>query len=116
MADFSSMVVLKNPGASRGFRILKANADRMQKELGCVTAGRHTNGLRWESADGIAVVHFEIRDTVRHLYILPSGSTSWKNHWALKELSRVVESRGCFKSIRGPFAEDDSWVKEVFRL
>jgi hypothetical protein len=36
--------------------------------------------------------------------------------WAATDLNRVVDSRGCFKSIHGPFTEEDPWVKEVFRL
>ena len=37
-------------------------------------------------------------------------------NWLADDLDRVVESRGCFQSIHGPFAEDDPWVREVFRL
>jgi hypothetical protein len=37
-------------------------------------------------------------------------------NWVADDLDRVVESRGCFASIHGPFAEDDPWVREVFRL
>ena len=37
-------------------------------------------------------------------------------NWLADDLDRVVESRGCFKSIHGPFAEDDPWVRDVFRL
>ena len=37
-------------------------------------------------------------------------------NWVADDLNRVVESRGCFKSIHGPFEEDDEWVKDVFRL
>jgi hypothetical protein len=36
--------------------------------------------------------------------------------WAVWDIDRVVESRGFFKSIHGPLAEVDPWVKEVFRL
>jgi hypothetical protein len=36
--------------------------------------------------------------------------------WAIDDINRIVESRGCFKSIHGPFFEDDPWVREVFRL
>jgi hypothetical protein len=36
--------------------------------------------------------------------------------WIADDLNRVVESRGCFQSIHGPFEADDPWVKEVFRL
>ena len=37
-------------------------------------------------------------------------------NWIADDLDRVVESRGCFKSIHGPFEADDPWTKEVFRL
>jgi hypothetical protein len=37
-------------------------------------------------------------------------------NWIANDLDRVVESRGCFKTIHGPFEADDPWVKEVFRL
>lgn len=36
--------------------------------------------------------------------------------WFIKGLEREVPSRGCFKSIHGPFSEDDEWVKEVFHI
>ncbi len=91
MPDFTTMVVLKNPGASRSFRIPKAVADRMQKELGCVTAGRHNRGLRWETDDHVGVVHFELDfETTRHLYILPSESPTWKNRSTLEKMLRIV--------------------------
>ena len=37
-------------------------------------------------------------------------------NWIADNLDRVVESRGCFQSIHGPFEMNDEWVKEVFRL
>lgn len=37
-------------------------------------------------------------------------------NWVANDLDRVVESRGCFKSIHGPFDADDGWTREVFRL
>ncbi len=36
--------------------------------------------------------------------------------WVASDLDRPVESRGCFKSIHGPFDADDPWTKEVFFL
>jgi hypothetical protein len=36
--------------------------------------------------------------------------------WITDDLNRVVESRGCFQTVHGPFEADDPWVKEVFRL
>ena len=37
-------------------------------------------------------------------------------NWIANDLDRVVDSRGCFKSIHGPFDSEDPWTKEVFRL
>ncbi len=37
-------------------------------------------------------------------------------NWVVKALDRQVESKGCFKSIHGPYAGDDPWIKEVFLL
>jgi hypothetical protein len=36
--------------------------------------------------------------------------------WILTNLKRRVLSKGCFKSIHGPFTADDNWTNEVFRL
>jgi hypothetical protein len=36
--------------------------------------------------------------------------------WVVDDLDRVVDGRGCCQSIHGPFADEDDWVKEVFRL
>jgi hypothetical protein len=36
--------------------------------------------------------------------------------WVASDLDRLVESRGCFKSIHGPFDADDPWTREVFFL
>lgn len=37
-------------------------------------------------------------------------------HWATTGLAREVPSKGCFKSIHGPFAADDEWTRMVFQL
>ncbi len=37
-------------------------------------------------------------------------------NWLAGDLDRSVDSRGCFKSIHGPFPGDDSWTREVFCL
>jgi len=37
-------------------------------------------------------------------------------NWIAADLDRVVESRGCFKSIHGPFEAEDPWTKDVFHL
>ncbi len=34
--------------------------------------------------------------------------------WLLSGLQRKVQSKGAYKSIHGPYVEDDSWVKEAF--
>jgi len=36
--------------------------------------------------------------------------------WFVKGLEREVPSRGAYKSIHGPFGEDEDWVKEVFHI
>ena len=48
----------------------------------------------------------EIDDEDKRVYI----------DWFVKGLERQVPSRGAYKSIRGPFSEDDDWVKEVFHI
>lgn len=37
-------------------------------------------------------------------------------NWIDEGLDRVVDSRGCFKSIHGPFEEGDGWTQQVFCL
>lgn len=36
--------------------------------------------------------------------------------WLVRDLQRKVPSRGCFKSIHGPFVASDEWVKEAFLI
>lgn len=36
--------------------------------------------------------------------------------WILTDLDRVVDARGCFKSVHGPFEAPDPWTREVFQL
>lgn len=48
----------------------------------------------------------EIDDEDKRIYI----------HWAISGLQRQVPSKGCFKSIHGPFIEDDEWTRLVFQL
>lgn len=36
--------------------------------------------------------------------------------WLVRDVNRVVPSRGCFASIHGPFLESDEWAQEVFRI
>lgn len=33
--------------------------------------------------------------------------------WVVKDLNRDVESRGCFKSIHGPYQKDE-WIEKIF--
>jgi len=36
--------------------------------------------------------------------------------WILRDMKRIVPSKGCYKSIHGPFSPDDAWTNEVFRI
>ena len=36
--------------------------------------------------------------------------------WFVKDLGRIVPSRGAYRCIHGPFKESDDWVKEVFHI
>jgi len=36
--------------------------------------------------------------------------------WFVKGLEREVPSKGAYKSIHGPYTDDDPWVKEVFHI
>lgn len=36
--------------------------------------------------------------------------------WILRDLARIVPSKGCYKSIHGPFPADSEWTSEVFRI
>lgn len=36
--------------------------------------------------------------------------------WVLRDMNRTVPSKGCYKSIHGPFPPDDPWTNEVFRI
>jgi hypothetical protein len=36
--------------------------------------------------------------------------------WVLRDMNRVVPSKGCYKSIHGPFPTTDAWTNEVFRI
>lgn len=44
------------------------------------------------------------------------GSKRVYVNWVVDDVDRVVESRGCFKSIHGPFAADKRWTQKVFFL
>ena len=35
--------------------------------------------------------------------------------WIIKDLDRSVESRGCFKSVHGPYDKDE-WIERIFCL
>jgi len=34
----------------------------------------------------------------------------------LRNENRIVNSKGCYKSVHGPFPPDDPWTNEVFRI
>ena len=36
-------------------------------------------------------------------------------NWIVKDLDRSVESRGCFKSVHGPYDKDE-WIERIFCL
>ena len=36
--------------------------------------------------------------------------------WKVTDMEREVESRGCFKTIHGPYQFDDEWTRKVFCL
>ncbi len=36
--------------------------------------------------------------------------------WAVSDLRRAVPAKGCFRSIHGPFPQDDAWTRQVFQL
>ncbi|NCC51378.1 MAG: hypothetical protein EOM20_09205 [Spartobacteria bacterium] len=36
--------------------------------------------------------------------------------WVLRDMNRIVPSKGCYASIHGPFPPDDSWINQVFRI
>lgn len=37
-------------------------------------------------------------------------------NWLVDDLERIVPSKGAYDTVRGPFKEDDEWVKEVFHI
>ncbi len=36
--------------------------------------------------------------------------------WILRDMNRRVPSKGCYKSIHGPFPPNEEWTNEVFRI
>lgn len=36
--------------------------------------------------------------------------------WFVKRLEREVPSKGAYKSVHGPYTQDDPWAKEVFHI
>jgi hypothetical protein len=34
--------------------------------------------------------------------------------WLVKDLHRQVPSRGCFKTIHGPYQDNDQWIRDAF--
>jgi hypothetical protein len=67
--------------------------------------------MRGKGQSGIRIMHIGI---VRGV-ILETDRVICTVNWVATNLDRVVESRGCFQSIHGPFEHDD-WVQEIFCL
>jgi len=68
--------------------------------------------MKGRDQTGIKIFHLGIVKGV----ILDTNKTICTVDWVAKDLNRnIEESRGCFKSIHGPF-EHDEWVEKVFCL
>jgi hypothetical protein len=37
-------------------------------------------------------------------------------HWAAQDIGRRVASKGCYRSIHGPFPAHEEWTRQVFQL
>lgn len=68
--------------------------------------------MKGRGQTGIKVLHLGIIKGV----ILDIDKVVCTVDWVATDLNRnIEESRGCFKSIHGPFAKDE-WVEKVFCL
>lgn len=68
--------------------------------------------MKGRGQTGIRICHLGIVKGV----ILETNKVFCTVNWVATDLDRdISESRGCFKSVRGPF-KHDSWVQEVFCL
>jgi Fe2+ transport system protein FeoA len=68
--------------------------------------------MKGQGQTGIRILHLGIIKGV----ILETNKVICTVDWIAVDLDRnIKESRGCFKSIHGPF-EHDSWVEQVFCL
>lgn len=68
--------------------------------------------MKGKGQTGVKILHLGIIKSV----ILETNKVICTVDWVATDLDRdISESRGCFKSIHGPFEYDD-WVKEVFCL
>jgi len=68
--------------------------------------------MKGKGKTGITILHLGI---VRGV-VLETNKVICTVNWVATDLNRnVADSRGCFKSIHGPFKHDD-WVEEVFCL
>lgn len=68
--------------------------------------------MKGKGQTGIKVLHLGIVKGV----VLETSNIICTVDWVATHLDRdIQESRGCFKSVHGPF-EHDEWVKEVFCL
>ena len=68
--------------------------------------------MKGQGQTGIRILHLGIIKGV----ILETNKVICTVDWVATDLDRnIEESRGCFKSIHGPF-KHDSWVEQVFCL
>ena len=68
--------------------------------------------MKGKGKTGIKIFHLGIIKGV----ILETNKVICTVDWVATDLERdIAESRGCFKSIHGPF-KHDSWVEEIFCL
>ena len=68
--------------------------------------------MKGKGQTGIRIFHLGIIKAV----ILETNKVICTVNWVATDLNRdIPESRGCFKSIHGPF-QHDSWIQEVFCL
>lgn len=67
--------------------------------------------MKGKGSSEIKICHLGIVKGV----ILDTNKVICTVDWVVKNMNRNVESKGCFKSIHGPFTHDE-WVQEVFCL
>ncbi len=67
--------------------------------------------MKGKGASDIRILHIGIVKGV----IAEANKVICVVDWVAKDLDRSVESRGCFKSIHGPYAKDE-WIEKIFCL